>query len=115
MSFGINYDGTIISETPHKQGMEPPRHHWTPSIAVSAVSFYTGTRFPRWRDALLVGSLVKQELHLLQIQSGSVVKDEILLQGMGRIRDIVVTDGLIYLVLNHPTGTIYRIVPADRS
>lgn len=114
VSFGINYDGTIISESPFKEGIEPPRHQWTPSIAVSAIAFYTGEHFPKWRNRLLAGSLAKEELHLLQIEDGEVVRDDIVLQGMGRIRDVTLgPDGFPYVVLNHPYGMIYRIVPAS--
>ena len=116
VTFGINYDGTPISDATHKEGMEPPRHHWTPSIAASAIRFYTGVPFANWRNQLLVGSLGRQELHLVRIESGAVTKDEVLLQGMGRIRDISIgPDSYPYVVLNHPTGMIYRLVPANSA
>jgi aldose sugar dehydrogenase len=112
VTFGKNYDGTVISDATEKEGFESPRHHWTPSIGVSAIQFYTGTRFPKWRDRLLVASLARQELHLLSIESGRVTKDEVLLKDMGRIRDIRVgSDGYPYVILNTLTGAIYRLVP----
>lgn len=113
VSFGKNYDGTIISESPYEKGVEPPAHHWTPSIGVSQIEFYTGDRFPAWRNGLLVGSMGRQELHFIRVKENEVVSDELLLQGFGRIRDVVNgQDGYPYLLLNNPNGTIYRIVPA---
>lgn len=114
VSLGINYDGTIISKQTHEEaGMKPPKHHWTPSIAVSDIEFYTGERFPRWRNHLLAGSLGSEELHLVRIDGDRVVGDELLLQGMGRIRDVADgPDGYPYLILNNPNGMIYRLVPA---
>jgi len=113
VSFGKNYDGTIISESPYRDGVEPPAHHWTPSIGVSSIAFYTGDRFPRWRNQLLVGSLGGRQLHLVRIEGDTVVSDELVLQGLGRIRDVVNgPDGHPYVIFNVPHGMIYRLVPA---
>lgn len=113
VSHGINYDGTPISDSPYRKGVEPPKHHWTPSIAVSDIEFYTGERFPRWRDQLLAGSLGSEELHLLRIGGDRVTGDELLLKGLGRIRDVADgPDGYPYVIFNNPTGRIYRLVPA---
>ncbi len=113
VSFGRNYDGTIISESPYRDGVEPPVHHWTPSIGVSQIEFYTGDRFPRWRNQLLVGSLGGRQLHLVRIEGDTVVSDELVLQGLGRIRDVVNgPDGHPYVIFNVPHGMIYRLVPA---
>jgi glucose/arabinose dehydrogenase len=80
---------------------------------VSGITFYNGSRFPKWRNQLLVGSLGRQELHLLRIEGERVIADEVVLEDFGRIRDIQVDpDGYPYLVLNNPTGAIYRLVPA---
>ena len=116
VSFGRNYDGTIISESPYRDGVEPPVHHWTPSIGVSQIEFYTGERFPAWRNKLLVGSLGRQELHLVHTDGSKVVSDELLFQGFGRIRDVVDgPDGYPYVLLNNPNGTIYRLQPPTRT
>jgi glucose/arabinose dehydrogenase len=32
--------------------MDPPIVHWTPAIAPSGIAFYTGERFPKWRNHL---------------------------------------------------------------
>ncbi len=112
VSHGTNYDGTIISESPYLEGTEPPIHQWTPSIAVSQIHFYTGNRFPGWRNHLLVATLGQQELRLLRMDGKRVLGEEVLLQNAGRIRDVVGgPDGYPYLVLNQPNGAIYRLVP----
>jgi glucose/arabinose dehydrogenase len=110
VTFGTEYDGTPISDSTHKDGLEPPRQHWSPSIGVSAIHFYTGTPFPKWRNQLLVASLAKQELHLVRIESGRVTKDEVLLRDAGRIRDVRVgPDGYPYVLLTTLNGAIYRL------
>lgn len=112
---GINYDGTTIAESPYKDGVEPPLHHWTPSIAVSQIHFYTGDRFPGWRHRLLVGTLGQQEMRLLRLDGRKVVAEDVLLQNLGPIRDVVDgPDGFPYLVINQPNGTIYRLVPSKK-
>jgi len=115
VSFGINYDGSAVSESPFRDGTEPPLHHWTPSIGVSQLEFYTGDAFPHWRGQLLVASLGREELHLLRLDnSNNVTSDELLLQGLGRIRDVTNgPDGCPYAVLNYPNGRIYRLVPSE--
>lgn len=112
VSFGIHYDGTPVSDSPYREGIEPPVHHWTPSIGVSQVEFYTGDVFPGWRGHLFAASLGRQRLHLLRIDGDEVTGDELLFQGLGRIRDVTNgPDGSPYVVLNGPNGTIYRLVP----
>jgi glucose/arabinose dehydrogenase/cytochrome c553 len=114
VTFGTNYDGTIVSTDTHKEGVEPPKLHWTPSIGVSALRFYTGTQFPKWRNQLLVASLARQELRLIRIESNGVMKEEVILQGRGRIRDVNVgPDGNPYVVLNFPNGMIFRLARAE--
>lgn len=116
VTFGINYDGTIISHETKRDGMEPPKTHWTPSIGVSALTFYDGTRFGTWRNQLLVGSLAYQELRLIRIESGKVTRQDAVLQGMGRIRDVMLgPDGNVYVALNFPNGMILRLMPFERS
>ena len=50
VSYGRNYAGPNQSDTPAKEGIEQPIVFWVPSIAVSGMSFYTGDKFPAWKD-----------------------------------------------------------------
>jgi glucose/arabinose dehydrogenase len=110
ITYGMNYNGTPITAQTEAPGLEQPALFWTPSIAVCGIDFYQGDRFPDWSGDLFVGGLASKELHRVRIQSGSVVEDEIILSGYGRIRDVVTgTDGAIYLVLNSP-DKIVRLV-----
>lgn len=113
VTYGINYDGSVITELTEKEGMESPRHHWTPSIAVSGIRVYQGDQFPAWRNQLLVASLAAQQLRLVRLEGDKVVGDELLLENLGRIRDVVIgPDGYPYLVFNTPNGIIYRLRPS---
>ena len=118
ITYGMNYDGTAITNKTSAPGMAQPKHYWVPSIAVTAIDEYSGSAFPSWSHHLLVGSLAKQELQLLEVKGTEVMSSELLLKNQGRIRDLVVgSDGLIYLAMN-PDGekgsAIYRLVPAAK-
>ncbi len=112
VTHGINYDGTPISALTGKPGMEPPVVEWTPSLGVCGIAFYTGDRFPGWRNDLFVAGLVGKQLRRLVIENGRVTRQEILFRGLGRVRDVVDgPDGYLYVALNQP-GRIVRLVPA---
>ncbi|MGB0372810.1 MAG: PQQ-dependent sugar dehydrogenase [Opitutales bacterium] len=111
ITFGVNYNGTPISDKTSAPGMEQPKLHWTPSIAVCGIDFYEGDVFPNWKYNLFVTSLARQEFHRLIIQNGEVADSELLFQGKGRIRDVASgPDGNIYIIFNGP-GKVVRLVP----
>lgn len=114
VSFGTHYDGTPVGDSPYIEGVEPPIHHWTPSIAVSQIAFYVGDQFPDWRDQLLVASLGREELRLVRLRDQQVLNDRLLFRGHGRIRDVAVgPDGYPYLLLNKFAAGIYRLRPTE--
>lgn len=113
VSFGKHYDGTPVSDSPYRDGIEPPIHHFTPSIAISQIEFYRGEPFREWQGQLLVASLGQQELHLLETRGTKVVSDRLLFKGFGRIRDVSVgPDGYPYVLLTQFSAGIYRLRPA---
>ncbi|WP_373512606.1 PQQ-dependent sugar dehydrogenase [Persicitalea sp.] len=112
ITYGIDYDGSIVSEITEKEGMEQPIIYWTPSIAVSAIAFCASPRFPAWKNNLLVGALGFQELRRLVIVDDRVLAQELLFKGMGRVRDIKFgPDGALYILINNP-DEILRITPS---
>jgi aldose sugar dehydrogenase len=114
ITYGINYDGTPITDHTTQEGMEPPITYWVPSIAASPIAFYTGERFPRWKNNLLLGSLAGQDLRRLVIEGHAVTHQEILFQGIGRVRDVVNgPDSYLYIVLNQPDRLV-RLIPSGR-
>lgn len=115
VSYGMNYNGTPLTDRTEAPEFESPRHHWTPSIAVCGIDFYEGDQFPNWKNNLFAGGLASKELHRLVIEDGTVVTDEIILHGLGRIRDVANgPGGTLYLVLNGP-NRIVRLMPVNQS
>ncbi|MBN2814722.1 MAG: PQQ-dependent sugar dehydrogenase [Bacteroidales bacterium] len=111
ISYGINYDGTILTELTEKEGLEQPIFYWTPSIAPCGTIFVTGDRFRNWRNNMLVGSLRFQYLERVVINGHAVMHRERLLEGIGRVRNVVMSpDGLVYVAIENP-GKIVRLVP----
>ncbi len=113
ITYGLNYDGTPITDQTHAEGMEQPQTYWVPSIAVCGIDFYTGDRFGNWQNDLLVTSLRFNRLHRLRLAGTEVVHDEIAYQGESRMRDVQTgPDGAIYLAVEDP-GRILRLVPME--
>jgi glucose/arabinose dehydrogenase len=113
VTFGMNDNGTPITDRTSQDGMQSPVVHWTPSIAVCGIAFVTGDRFTAWRGDLLVTALGGQQLRRLEIRDGRVTHQEVLIRGYGRIRDVAIgPDGLVYLAMNDP-GRIVRLTPVE--
>ncbi|NQV76847.1 MAG: PQQ-dependent sugar dehydrogenase [Lutibacter sp.] len=111
-SYGINYDDTILTEKTSLPGMENPTHYWTPSIAPSGMVFVTSNKYPEWKGNLLVGSLKFQYLSRCVLKNNKVVKEEKLLEGLGRVRNVrQAPDGYIYVALEFKG--IVRITPIN--
>ena len=115
VSYGMNYNGTPLTDRTEAPGYQSPVHYWTPSIAVCGIDFYEGHRFPKWKYNLFAGGLKTEQLHRLVIQDRKVVTDQIILHDQGRVRDVANgPGGTLYLVLNSP-HRIVRLMPVNQS
>jgi glucose/arabinose dehydrogenase len=124
IGYGVNYTtGKAIHEGTMKEGMTPPAYVWVPSIGVSGMIFYTGDRFSGWKGDILVGGMRGERLMRLRLKDRKVVGEEVLIQNMGRMRDVQQgPDGSIYVAIDavvrgkdgDPTP-IYRLVPVPRG
>jgi glucose/arabinose dehydrogenase len=116
VTYGVEYSGAKISDSPTAPGIEPPVHHWVPSIATSGLLFYTGDRFPKWKGSAFVGGLASKQVARLGMDGNRVVGEERLLEGVvnERVRDVEQgPDGLIYLLTDEKKGRLLRIEPAE--
>ncbi|HUF28802.1 MAG TPA: PQQ-dependent sugar dehydrogenase [Gemmatimonadaceae bacterium] len=113
ITFGREYSGAQITADTARAGMEQPVLHWTPSIAVSGMAFYTGDRFPGWRGNVFNGALAAQHLRRVVLDGNRAVHQESLLPRIGRIRTVKMgPDGYLYLLIDAPNGSVLRLVPA---
>lgn len=111
VTYGMDYNGTPITEFTARPGLEQPVLHWTPSIAVCGMDFYFGQKFPRWQGNLFVTALAQQELRRLVLAGPHVTTQEVLFKNIGRVRDVATgPDGFLYVALNKP-DKIIRLEP----
>ena len=76
ITYGVNYGfGTKIGEGTAKPGLEQPVHKWVPSIAPAGMMFYSGSRYPDWKNHLFVGSLKFGELVRLQFDGEKLIDE----------------------------------------
>ncbi|WP_458627230.1 PQQ-dependent sugar dehydrogenase [Winogradskyella sp. PC D3.3] len=98
ISYGVNYSGTKFTEITEQEGMEQPIHYWDPSIAPSGMAFIKSDKYGDWDGSLLVGSLKFQYLDRCTLKDNKVIKEERLLDGLGRVRCVEQgPDGYIYV------------------
>lgn len=124
IGYGMNYTtGLAIHEGTHKEGFTPPAYVWVPSIGVSGMIFYGGDRFSGWKGDMLVGGMSGQRLMRLRLKGRMVVADEILLQGLGRMREVQQgPDGAVYVMIDAAVRgvdgeatPVYRLVLVPRA
>lgn len=109
ITFGIDYDNSIISKDTARAGMEQPVTYWKPSIAPCGMTFVTSSQFKDWNGDLIVGSLKFQYLQHLTVKGNKVTGREIIFDKLGRVRDVRQgPDGNLYVVLEN-SGKIVRI------
>jgi glucose/arabinose dehydrogenase len=125
VSFGLDYDGTQITETglTSREGLESPLVYWVPSIAPSGLSFYAGEPFALWQGNALVGSLMRGRVRgsghfqRLSFENGrAITREPILLELRQRIRDVRPgPDGLIYVLTDENPGVLLRLSPVTTA
>lgn len=118
VGYGVNYrSGLAIHKGTMDENMADPSHVWVPSIGASGLMLYTGDAFPRWKGDIFAGGMALEQLARLVMDGETVHREETLVYGMGRIRDVRQgPDGLIYLAIDHrdaePTSVV-RLEPAE--
>lgn len=110
VTYGINYNGTILSAESEKPGIEKPIHYWIPSIAPSGMAFVTSDKYPDWKGSLVVGSLSFQYLELLKLDKNKIVARRKIAPDVGRVRNVAQgPDGYIYIAVEGKG--ILKIIP----
>jgi glucose/arabinose dehydrogenase len=113
ITYGINYNGTVITDERARPGMEQPLVYWVPSIGPSGLIVYTGDRFPQWKGNLFAGIMAGTHLRRIVLDGMRVVHEEQLLGRLHqRIRDVRQgPDGLLYVLNDSSYGEVLRIEP----
>jgi aldose sugar dehydrogenase len=115
----VDYTGAAVSPFKTLPGMEQPLVYWTPSIAPSGMTIYSGDKFPAWNGDLLVGALVLQHLRRVDLENGKVVGQEKFNDGLlnARVRDVRTSpDGYVYVTTESRDGAdgkVLKLEPAQ--
>ncbi|MBB6430233.1 PQQ-dependent sugar dehydrogenase [Algisphaera agarilytica] len=121
VSYSMNYNRTPFGKNPpfhEDKGFVEPVYYWLPSIAQCGSSFYVGDGFPNWQNDLFVAALAKEEIRRVRLSEDgkTVIEDEPIYRGQGRIRDVMPgPDGALYVAVENrgDPGFIRRLVPVD--
>jgi glucose/arabinose dehydrogenase len=120
---GRFYLGPRVSVDPYRTGMEPPVVYWVPAIAPSGLTFYTGDKFPQWKNNLFVGGMRQGEVprsgHLERIDFNDkweeLHRESMLRELQNRVRDVRQgLDGFLYVLTAENDGALLRIEPASK-
>jgi len=120
VTYGHDYDGTPLHERPMPANMVLPTIFWVPSITTSGLAFYTGDKFPAWKNNLFVGSMTVGRIggtgHIERVvfnDKGEQRRESLLVDLHQRIRDVRQgPDGFLYLLTDEEAGALLRIEPA---
>jgi glucose/arabinose dehydrogenase len=121
VSYGRFYLGPRVSVNPWREEMEPPLVFWVPAIAISGMTFYTGDKFPNWKNNVFVGGMRQGEVprsgHLERIDFNDkweeLHRESMLRELQQRIRDVREgPDGFLYVLTAENAGALMRIEPS---
>ena len=121
VSFGRDYSGKVISQTPTREGIESPLVVWVPAIAVAGMAVYTGDKFPAWKGNVFVGAMTEGRIpatgHLQRVvfneKTEEIRRESMLREFRQRIREVREgPDGFLYLLTDEEDGALLRIEPA---
>jgi glucose/arabinose dehydrogenase len=122
VSLGRSYPGPWQSPTFSKDGFESPVVYWMPSISLSGMTFYTGSKLPKWKGDIFVGGQRTGEVpgtgHLERVLVNDKLeelrRESLLVPLRMRIRDVRQgPDELLYVIVDHDqNGGVLRIEPS---
>jgi glucose/arabinose dehydrogenase len=122
VSYGRDYSGAPVSDKRTLPNVEDPVLFWVPSIAISGMTFYTGDRFPAWRNNLFVGGLQQGRIPrtgqmqrvVFNEQWQEVRREAFFTDLRQRIRDVEQgPDGLLYVLTDERDGALLKLEPAQ--
>ena len=116
ITYGINYDGTVITDKTEAPGLEQPLLKWVPSIAPSGLALVKTEAFSEWSGDILIAALngpagmklVRVDLN----EAGQVLDEEDLLSDLQMpYRDVLSTPNALYVATSGLDAAIYRVEP----
>lgn len=121
ITYGVNYDGTILTDKTEAPGMEQPVVKWVPSIAPSGMALVNGDVWSDWSGDLIVGAMNgpkgQKLVHIDLDEAGNVLGTEDLLADLETpFRDVAFgPDGTLYVATANADGVIYAVTRTEDS
>ena len=118
VTWGFDYSSSLAGPLQTDAGTDQPMLVWTPSVSPGQIAWYGGTKYPFWTNSFFVGTLTQRALERIRFddQGKLLLRERMLLNLNERIREVSVgPDGLIYVLTDHSTGRILRLVPGKPS
>lgn len=113
VSWGRHYNGRDIPDPPTRPDLAQSIYQWTPVIAPSGMTFYTGKLFADWQGDLLVGGLAAGAIVRLS-QDGQSAREKARIDLGARVRDVVQgPDGAVYALTDERQGKVLRVTPKE--
>ena len=112
ITYGKDYNGSIISPFTEMKGMEQPIKYWVPSIAPSGMMLYDKELFPEWKGSIFVSSMKPGSVRRLELEGNQIIEEHIIFDDLSRIRDIAyLPNGSILLATDGSGGEIIKVQP----
>jgi glucose/arabinose dehydrogenase len=106
---GQNYGWPIMQGAETRANMITAPLTFTPSVAPSGATFYTGSLIPNFRNNFFFACLAGQHLHRVQFDATNLRRiaghEPLLVNRFGRIRDVINgPDGALYIATSNRSG-----------
>lgn len=107
ITFGIDYDGDIISTDTARVGMEQPIRYWVPSIAPCGLAIVPLLNQQAGEVNFIVGALAGTQIQWVKTINDKHVATYPFMNGYARFRDVeVAPDGKLYALTESPNRLI---------
>jgi len=114
VTYGINYDGTQITDQTEMAGVQNPVKYWVPSPAPCGMALVTSDKYPGWKGNLLIANLAFKYLGRITLDGTKFKSEEKLLVNKARVRHVAQSpDGFIYVITEGP-GLLIKLVPEKK-
>ena len=111
VSYGNNYDGSLLPKPAPGDGYAASALWWTPVIAPSGMIAYSGTAFPAWTGDLILSGLQSKGLVIVGV-AGSTASEIARIDLGARTRDVIQgPDGSLWVLLDGPNGQLVQLSP----
>jgi aldose sugar dehydrogenase len=121
-TFGRDYNGSVLTESPVAADVTAPLVVWLPSIGPTGLAVYTGDRFPEWKGNVFVGSVRRGEIPgtgglervVFNDKLQEIRRETLLTELHQRVRDVRQgRDGLLYIITDEADGALLRLEPEN--